>query len=277
MYSGTIESVSTFLSANYQAGASYSSINTARSALSLILPEIDHYSVGNHPLITRIVKGVSREKPPLPKYEHAWDPSKVLEHLSQLWPISELSLQDLTYKCIGLLSLATAHRVQTFALLKRSNVVHHDNQIEIFVPDRIKTSALNKNQPCLILPKFESNPQLCVKTCLEQYLIKTEPLRDSNSDNIFISFCKPYKPVGSQTISRWIKSILHQSGIDTSIFSSHSVRHSATSAAYRNGVSVDQIRTRASWSTSSNVFARFYNRPVDNRHQFAHSVFGIDN
>lgn len=55
--------------------------------------------------------------------------------------------------------------------------------------------------------------------------------------------------------SRWIKNILAKSGVDTHIYSAHSTRHAATSAASRKGLSVDLIRRSAGWSQSSETFA----------------------
>lgn len=51
-------------------------------------------------------------------------------------------------------------------------------------------------------------------------------------------------------------------GIDTDIFKGHSTRHAATSAAFKAGTSVEKIREAAGWSAKSNVFTKFYNRPV---------------
>jgi hypothetical protein len=39
-----------------------------------------------------------------------WDVSIVLRYLLQLWPISNLSLKDLTIKCVMLLALTTGQR-----------------------------------------------------------------------------------------------------------------------------------------------------------------------
>ncbi|XP_067215712.1 uncharacterized protein [Linepithema humile] len=73
----------------------------------------------------------------------------------------------------------------------------------------------------------------------------------------------PHRPVTAQTLARWVKELLGSAGIDTSIFSAHSTRHASTSLAASRGVSVDEIRrTGAGWSSSSDIFARFYNRPL---------------
>jgi hypothetical protein len=47
-----------FLGSLYESGLSYSAINTARSALSSILPTENGITFGDHPLICRTMKGV---------------------------------------------------------------------------------------------------------------------------------------------------------------------------------------------------------------------------
>ncbi|KAI8426072.1 hypothetical protein MSG28_005035 [Choristoneura fumiferana] len=63
---------------------------------------------------------------------------------------------------------------------------------------------------------------------------------------------RPYKPASSQTLSRWIKQVLIDSGVDVTVYGAHSTRHAATSAANAAGISLDTIRKAAGWSSSSN-------------------------
>lgn len=80
----------------------------------------------------------------------------------------------------------------------------------------------------------------------------------------FLSIKSPYKPVGTQTISKWLQKLLVNSHVDTSIFKGYSYRHASTSKAARMGVSVDTIFTKAGWCKGSSVFGRFYNKPLLN-------------
>ena len=47
----------------------------------------------------------------------------------------------------------------------------------------------------------------------------------------FLSHITPFKPVSMETLSRWIKKNLRDSGIDMNIFSPHSTRSASTSFA----------------------------------------------
>ena len=225
-------------------------------------------------MICRFMKGVSRIKPPAYKYNNIWDPSPVLTYLKTLEPLETISLSDLTLKLVSLLSLVTAHRVQTFASIKVADIQRHNNGVEIYISTPIKTTKPHLEQPCLFLPKFSDHPEWCAVRVLSEYLNRVSPFR-GNTEQLFLSFNPPHQAVSSQTISRWIKAVLTKSGIDTNVFTAHSTRHAATSAAHRRGVNIELIRTRAGWTQSSSVFAKFYNRPLDNRADFASSLIYV--
>lgn len=208
--------------------------------------------------IVRFFKGVFRLRPTLPKYDITWDPALVLGHLSSKFPNEDLNLEVLTKKCITLLSLVTAQRVQTLSKINIKNIENHQTELVIKIPDLIKTSRPGRTQPVLTLPFFIEKIEICPAKTLLDYINVTNSLR--SSDILFISFKKPHNSVSTQTLSRWIKQTLKESGIDVSVFTAHSTRHASSSKAYRSGVNIDLIRKTAGWSTGSNTFWKFYNR-----------------
>lgn len=222
---------------------------------------ISQSKIGEDPMVVRFLKGVFRLRPSRPKYAHTWDVATVLDFCRKLLVLNAISLQDLTYKAVILIALSTAHRAQTIASIKISNICKTVRGLEIKIPDLIKTSGPGRFQPLLVLPEFRNDPQVCVASVVERYLEMTQSLR-GEIDSLFIAIKKPHRAVGSQTISRWIKLILCKSGIDTARFSAHSTRHAASSAGLKSGVSIDTIRRTAGWSEGSQTFARFYNRPI---------------
>ncbi|KAL0833066.1 hypothetical protein ABMA28_001178 [Loxostege sticticalis] len=255
LYQPNISTILNFLTDIFHNGSQYGTINSHRSALSLILGKIME-----NELISRYCKGVYRLRPTLPKYNITWDVSVVLEYLGSLFPHENISLEQMTKKCSTLIALVTAHRVQTISKMYLKNVFISDSQILIKITDLIKSSRPGVSQPVLRLPFFSEKPQICPAKALMSYMEKTQNLR--KSDNLFISFRKPYNSVTSQSISRWIKDTLRDSGVDVSIFSAHSTRHASTSTAYNRGVNVDLIRNMAGRTGNSTTFARFYNRVI---------------
>ncbi|XP_018377926.1 PREDICTED: uncharacterized protein LOC108770722 [Trachymyrmex cornetzi] len=256
LYKVKIADIIKFLTLQFDRGASYGSLNCIRSAISLIAGT----EIGRNESVMRFFRGISKLRPPEPKYDSTWDPKTLLDFLKKL-PNNTLSLAKLSKKLIALLALVTGQRIQTLSLIDIRNIVIREDLIEIKIPDRIKTSRPGLKQPLLVLPVYEKDPNICPVRTLQVYLQKTQDLRkDINS--IFISFKRPFKKVSSQTLSRWLKDILHSSGIDTDIFSAHSTRHASTSAARRKGVNIDIIRKSAGWTKESATFARFYDRPI---------------
>lgn len=265
----SVSEVLKFLSFQFEKGSSFSTLNSYRSAIAQILGP----NLGQDYRIKRFFRGVYQLRPSQPKYSCTWDAKIVLNFLRGL-NNDNISLEYLTYKTCMLIALATGQRVQTIASIELGNIAKSDKGIEIKISKRIKTSGKNKPQPYLILPFFNADQSVCVATCILFYITKTESLRanSTNCSNLLLTFKKPYHNASSQTISRWIKKIMHLSGVDIHKFSSHSTRHAATSAAFRKGVTFDTIRLAAGWSAGSKTFATFYNRPLQNDCNFAQTV-----
>ena len=109
---------------------------------------------------------------------------------------------------------------------------------------------------------FIENPNICVIQSVNLYLAQTANLRRvSDSGRLFLITQEPFTEVTKSTIARWI---------DTDIFTPHSTRAAATSAASVK-VSIDTIIRTAGW-TRDNTFRKFYKRPVVNSSEFSHSV-----
>lgn len=109
LYSASITQILLFLKDLFDKVKSYGTLNSYRSALSLIM----NNELGNDPRIRRFFKGVASLKPQKPRYSYTWDPATVLDWLSKVYPNEEISLEKLSKKLVILLALITAQRVQT--------------------------------------------------------------------------------------------------------------------------------------------------------------------
>uniref|UniRef100_A0A2H1W6Z8 SFRICE_006226 n=1 Tax=Spodoptera frugiperda TaxID=7108 RepID=A0A2H1W6Z8_SPOFR len=207
-------------------GLSYSSLNTFRSAISLILGP----HVGSDERMTGFFRGIFKLRPKKPKYDERWDPSVVLKYLSNLHSNNTLSLELLTKKLVTLLALVTAHRIQTLSLINIDNIDINEDNINIKTPELIKTSAPNRPQPYLIIPFFRENKYICPGTTLLDYLDVTKNIK-KECKSLIITLRKPCHAASTSTISRWIKQILCNSGVDINKFTLHSTRHASTSKA----------------------------------------------
>lgn len=100
-------------------GCSHGTLNSHRSALSLLLGS----NVVTNDVIKRLLKGAYKLKPSTLKYTCTWDPQIVQNYLSSRYPNINLSLEQISKKLITLLAICTAHRVQTFSLIKINNII----------------------------------------------------------------------------------------------------------------------------------------------------------
>lgn len=257
-----------FLSVKFSSVNSYATLNTCRSAISLIHTQ----DVGNDESIQRFCKGASTLKPQKPRYDFTWDPTLVIDYLKSFHPNDSLSLDKLTKKLATLLALFTAQRLQTLSKIKVDNIKFLDETVYIMIDEKLKTTRINRTQPSFQLQMLKELPQVCVFTTLKSYMDRTQELRNDDANFLFISLKKPHKSVTTDTIGRWIKEILCASGVDVTIFKAHSTRHASTSAASRSGLNLEEIRKRAGWSEKSRVFATFYNRPLVHSDDFVHSI-----
>ena len=66
--------------------------------------------MGQHPLVTRLLKGAFNDRPPLPKYTSTWEVQVVLDYLQSLGENESLSLKQLKWKTVMLLALTRPSR-----------------------------------------------------------------------------------------------------------------------------------------------------------------------
>ena len=222
-------------------------------------------SFGNHPLVSRFLKGTFTTRPALPKYKEVWDVSKVLEHLKTLHPSKGLSLKLLSLKVVMLMALLSGQRCQTLHALNTSNMKVYDNKIVFIVSDLLKSSKPGKQCTTLEFVSYDKDPRLCLVSYLTEYLDRTAEMRQDHQ-KLLVSYQKPHKAISKDTVGRCLKQELKLAGIDTSTFGAHSTRAASTSAAKANHVSITTIMESAGWS-SENTFMKFYNKSITSTKQ----------
>lgn len=247
-----------FLTDHFKKGASYGTLNSFRSALSLIMNK----DIRNNDL-NRFFKGIFRLKPNFPKYQSTWDPNIILNYLSNLYPNGSITIDLLTRKLVTLLALSTGQRVQTLSAIEHNSISVCDSHITITINEIIKTSTPNRPNPILIVPFFVENESICPAKTLTSYMERTTVSRNLPKTNkLILTIKKPVHNASPQSISRWIKQTLCDGGVNVTLFTAHSTRHASTSAANRSGISIDIIKRTAGWSGNSLCFAKFYNQPL---------------
>ena len=250
----------TFLKNISKEGSGYGAVNTARSALSAILPQFEGHSFGTHPMVCWLVKGAYNRNPPKARYTCFWDVRKVFRVFKDWGPSKDLTLKLLTLKLTVLLLLVTSQRGQTILGLSIDDL--EVSNVAVFkLKVLLKHNRLGDRLDTIVLKKYTESKRLCVVTTLKEYLRRTKELRKGETQ-LLISFLKPNKAISRDTLARWTIKVLQMADIDTQKYKGHSTRGASASAAKRLGCSLNQIMRQAGWK-SVESFSRFYDKDLE--------------
>ena len=153
--------VATFLTALYTSGANYNVVATAQSTLSGLIQIPGVPSIGSHPIIKRVFKGVYNNRPPKAKYHYIWDTSIVMDYLG-LQITEAIGFKALTLKTATLLTILSGQRVSTVHKFKLSGL-HFTDKTAIFsiVSDILKHSKPSRKLEPIVFKKFPHYVELC--------------------------------------------------------------------------------------------------------------------
>ena len=195
-------------------GLQYRSINLIRSAVSMTHNNIEAAPIGQHPLVSRLMRGIYNLRPPVPQYCSTWDVAAVLSWIKNQGDNQDMSLKELS-KLVLLMALVSANRTSELHAL--------DLRFRVYTPDGVtfKLASLTKKRKigaplkeCFFV-SFTHDSRLFVVQCLRAYEKATKNFRDiqpSDPAPLFLSYVKPHKPVTSQRIAHWIKDIFKKQG-----------------------------------------------------------------
>ena len=178
----TVTAVLDFLHSLFKQVLSYSMLNTARSAISNVDMQNNnvqgHTPVGRHMLVCRYLN----MRKPTPKYSNFWSVDIVLDYLSSLWPLDQLTLKQLTVELIILIALTTGQRCQTLTFLDVSHdcMEKTENCYNFGLTNHIKQDKPDKLFGTLSLHKYPVKP-IGVYETLTFYLESAEKCRKSTS------------------------------------------------------------------------------------------------
>lgn len=259
-----------YLTHLFDKGLSYDTINIARCALSALGIVLEGFLVGKHPLISRFCNGVFKLRPPSVRYKETWDVNKTITYLKSLPYDENLTLKMLSLKLAMLIGLTQASRVQSLHLLTLQNLRKGSDYYVLYYSDSLKQCKPGRPVPYMKINCYTPDRRLCVFHSLQEYINRTSSLRN-DENKLFISYMKPHKAVTTSTISRWIKTVMASSGIDVSVFKSHSVRSASTSKA-KTFIPIKEILSVAGWR-NARTFADFYDKRIqDSEAGFAETV-----
>ncbi|CAB0041844.1 unnamed protein product [Trichogramma brassicae] len=185
IFSPDVSNILSFLKSEFDKGLSYSSLNTTRSAISLVLDE----EITNNKHVKRFFRGIYKLRPARPKYASTWDPNIVLNYLHSLEDNEDLPLNTLSKKLTVLLALTTGHRMQTFGSIEIKNIKTFKDKVEIRILIRLRHQKRKIMKKVLfekkLTPRFSSKAT-SRPSCKTSYILcaKNKPIESNDNEII---------------------------------------------------------------------------------------------
>ena len=180
-FSGPVTEVANFLATLYQEGYQYNSVNAYGSAISSVHEKVEGVVIGQHPIITRLLKGIYNVRPPLPRYNGTWNVQTALNHLESLGETKNLTLKLLTMKTVFLLAITRPSRSADLSQLDIERMKTGTNGITFLPASLAKQSRQGRAIAEFFFPSFQPNFTICPVHTLQEYLARTRPLRGAES------------------------------------------------------------------------------------------------
>ena len=138
-----------------------------------------------------------------------------------MYALDKLILKVLSFNLVVLLAITSGQRCQTLTNLDISSMKKTEKYYLYQFKNHMKQNRPGHIVTSFYVPKY-CVQELCTYRTLENYPERTLPVRAVEHIALLLSYVKPFSPVGSSTVGRWIKNLLEQSGVDTSVFKAHS-------------------------------------------------------
>ena len=257
-----------------------STIKGYRSMLSNTLSFRGVHYIGSDKMLSELIKSFENQRPVGRSLIPKWDLTLVLKSLTTApyEPLSEATLQAVTWKTIFLLSFASAkRRSELHALSAEDGFLRFnaDGSVTLLSePGFLSKTQLPSvasvpiNIPSLsaVCGSFDIDRLLCPVRSLKFYLAKVKSLR-GNRKRLFIPL-KGKGDITAASISRWIATVIKKAysalgniAPETLRINAHELRALSTSWAYVNHTPLDDILKAAFWRNSS-TFSSFYLRTL---------------
>ena len=168
-----------FLMLLFDARLSYSSVNTARSALSVLF-QIPGFA--DIPVVKRFMCGVFQLRLSLCRYNSVWNVHSVFNFICNHQRVEDLSLKALTLRLTFLLCLLSGQRRQTIQVVRLDQMNVTSNAYTFNISNKLKQTRPSYHQKPLVYEKYVSEPTLCIYSHVARYLELTASLRGKRNN-----------------------------------------------------------------------------------------------
>ncbi|XP_053553735.1 uncharacterized protein LOC128645029 [Bombina bombina] len=268
-----IARILSFLQEGLEKGLSASSLKGQISALSILL----HRRLSENPDVQSFCQALARIKPVFKAVAPPWSLNLVLNVLQGVpfEPLHSIDIKMLSWKVLFLMAISSARRVSELSALHCDSpyLIFHSDKVVLrtkpgFLPKVVTNRNINQE---IVVPSLCPNPSskkerllhnLDVVRALKFYLQATKDFRQTSSLFVVYSGQRRGQKASATSLSFWLRSIIRLA-YETAgqqppeRITAHSTRAVASTWAFKNEASVEQICKAATWS-SLHTFSKFY-------------------
>ena len=182
-----------------------------RSAISYVYKLMGLKDPGSDYYVSSLIMNFDKERPTTRRLFPKWSLDIVLQYLSSstFVPASSATLPTLTYKCVFLVTLATALRIsEVHALSTHQDCLRRNMDGSVTLLTFPGFVAKNKTPLAgaqrVTLHPLKDCPTLCPVQALEDYLCRTQKLRSDNT-SLFLSLRNPRARSSPTLLSYWVR------------------------------------------------------------------------
>jgi hypothetical protein len=214
-----------------------------------------------------------QEKVNTSKTNDIWDIKQLLAFL-ETWGANEtMELDRLQTKTMAILCVSTFWRPRSdIGRLQWQDVTFYWDPQGSGQPTGARILARNpkegiqKDTTLAVLPQ---QSLLCPVSTLLTFIIRSQQKRQHLAQNhtLFLAYIDHHtqspKCMDEKTVATKLKNTLKEAGINTKVYSTHSIRSASASAAYHQGIDTNTIKRHGNWSLNSDTFERYYLKDMD--------------
>ena len=234
----------------------YRTISVHRSVLSSHLPTFGGCTIGSHPAVARLMKGVFNERPPSRRLFEAWDVSAVIA----VFPEAPSDFASAQRKAAFLIALASSRRPSEVSSL-RCDATHMSlapTQVR-FLPSRLsKTDRQTYLGPPISISRLPASDSASCPVSALEALLRWRISVGVSHNYVFSSPTPPHSPISVSAFSSLLRWAFCQAGVNAP---PGSTRHISVSDAFARGASLEQVLRAGDWSNAQTFF-RHYLRPT---------------
>ena len=153
--------------------------------------QVEGVPIGQHPLVSCLLKGVYNLRPQQPRYSDTWNVDMVIRHLQSLGNNSKLTLKVLGQKLALLMALVEASRSSELHALDVRYRVFKPEDVLFSLPTFTKKKVCGAPPKQLFFAAFPKDHNLCVVQCLRSMKSRLLPSNPGKKRKVITPFSSP--------------------------------------------------------------------------------------